>query len=233
MRIRRKPWARPELAAWENCIDEPKVLRGKWHQAFPKEQPLMIELGCGKGGFIAQLAFSRPENNFLAIDIKSEMLGLAMRNIKRVYGEAGREPENVLLFSQEIMQIDQVLAPEDVCERIYINFCNPWPKSHDHKKRLTHTGLLLKYREFLRDGGEIHFKTDNDDLFCASKRYFLEAGFEIVYETPDLHHSGYAGSIPTEHERMFSEQGIPIKFLIAQKLPEIRGIPESREETCE
>lgn len=233
MRIRRKPWARPELAEWKNCIDEPEKNRGKWHQAFPKDQPLMIEFGCGKGGFISELAFSRPEINFLAVDIKSEMLALAMRNIKRIWGEAGREPDNVLIFSQEIMLIDQVLAPEDICERIYINFCNPWPKSHDHKKRLTHPKQLLQYREFLRDGGEIHFKTDNDDLFCASKRYFREAGFEITYETLDLCHSGYQGNIPTEHERMFSEQGIPIKFLIAQKLPEIREIPAGWEETCE
>ncbi len=233
MRIRRKPWARPELAEWKNCIDEPKELRGKWHQAFSKDQPLMIEFGCGKGGFISQLAVSHPEINFLAVDIKSEMLALAMRNIKRIYAEAGREPDNVLIFSQEIMLIGQVFAPEDACERIYINFCNPWPKSHDHKKRLTHPKQLLQYREFLRDGGEIHFKTDNDDLFCSSKRYFCEADFEITYETGDLHHSGYADNIPTEHEHMFSEQGIPIKFLIARKLPEIREIPESREETCE
>lgn len=233
MRIRRKPWARPELAAWENCIDEPEEYRGKWRRAFSKERPLMLELGCGKGGFIAQTAVSHPEMNFIAVDIKSEMLALAMRNIKRLYGEAGREPDNVLIFSHEIMLIDQVFGPEDVCERIYINFCNPWPKAHDHKKRLTHTGLLMKYRAFLRDGGEIHFKTDNDDLFCASKRYFAEAGFEVIYETGDLHRSGYQGSLPTEHERMFSDEGVPIKFLIARKLPGPCEIPERRKETCE
>lgn len=219
MRIRRKPWARPELAEWENCIDNPAENRGKWHSAFKKDQPLMIELGCGKGGFMSKLAVANPDTNYIAVDIKSEMLGLTMRNIKREYAEAQREIDNVLIFSQEIMLINKVFAPEDVCERIYINFCNPWPKTHDHKKRLTHNNQLMQYREFLRDGGEIWFKTDNDDLFLSSKRYFGECGFELTYVTEDLHNSGFEGSLATEHEKMFSEQGIPIKFLIAKKLP--------------
>lgn len=219
MRIRRKPWARPELTAWENCIDAPEENRGKWHSAFNNDRPLMIELGCGKGGFISKLAVANPDINYIAVDIKSEMLGLAMRNIKREYAEAGRSIDNVLIFSQEIMLIDKVFSSEDVCERIYINFCNPWPKTHDHKKRLTHNHQLMQYREFLRDGGEIWFKTDNDDLFLSSKRYFGECGFELTYVTEDLHNSGFEGSLSTEHEKMFSEQGIPIKFLIAKKIP--------------
>ncbi|MBQ7937592.1 MAG: tRNA (guanosine(46)-N7)-methyltransferase TrmB [Oscillospiraceae bacterium] len=218
MRIRRKPWARPELAEWENCIDVPAENRGKWHSVFKNDAPLMIELGCGKGGFISKLAVAHPEINFIAVDIKSEMLGLAMRNIKREYAAAEREVDNVYIFSQEIMLINKVFSAEDMCDRIYINFCNPWPKTHDHKKRLTHNNQLMQYREFLKDGGEIRFKTDNDDLFLSSKRYFVECGFELTYVTEDLHNSGFDDNIETEHEKMFSEQGIPIKFLIAKKL---------------
>lgn len=219
MRIRRKPWARPELAAWENCIDHPEEKRGKWQNAFPKKQPLVVELGCGKGGFISKLAVKNPDINYIAVDIKSEMLGLAMRNIKREYAEANRNIDNVLIFSQEIMLIEKVFSSEDTCERIYINFCNPWPKTHDHKKRLTHNHQLMQYREFLREGGEIWFKTDNDDLFLSSKRYFEECGFTLIYVTENLHNSGFDRNIETEHEKMFSEQGIPIKFLIAKKMP--------------
>jgi tRNA (guanine-N7-)-methyltransferase len=178
----------------------------------------MIELGCGKGGFISKLAVAHPETNFIAVDIKSEMLGLAMRNIKREYAAAEKEVDNVYIFSQEIMLINKVFSKEDMCDRIYINFCNPWPKTHDHKKRLTHNNQLNQYREFLKDGGEIRFKTDNDDLFLSSKRYFTECGFELVFVTEDLHNSGFEDNIMTEHEKMFSEQGIPIKFLIAKKL---------------
>lgn len=218
MRIRRKPWARPELAEWENCIDVPAENRGKWKSVFKKDAPMMLELGCGKGGFISKLAVANPETNFIAVDIKSEMLGLAMRNIKREYAEAEREVDNVYIFSQEIMLISKVFSNEDMFDRIYINFCNPWPKTHDHKKRLTHNNQLMQYREFLKDGGEIRFKTDNDDLFLSSKRYFTECGFELTFVTEDLHNSGFEDNIMTEHEKMFSEQGIPIKFLIAKKL---------------
>ncbi len=77
----------------------------------------------------------------------------------------------------------------------------------------------MQYREFLCDEGEIWFKTDSDDLFLSSKRYFEECGFELRYVTEDLHHSGFEPNIETEHERMFSEEGIPIKFLIARKKP--------------
>ena len=218
MRIRRKPWARPELAEWENCIDAPEENRGKWHSAFNNDRPLMIELGCGKGGFISKLAVANPDINYIAVDIKSEMLGLAMRNIKREYAEAGRSIDNVLIFSQEIMLIDKVFSSEDVCERIYINFCNPWPKTHDHKKRLTHNHQLMQYREFLRDGGEIWFKTDNDDLFLSSKRYFGECGFELTYVTEDLHNSGFEDNVMTEYEAKFSEQNMPIYRLEAAYL---------------
>ena len=75
----------------------------------------------------------------------------------------------------------------------------------------------MKYRDFLKDGGEIWFKTDDDPLFEDSLQYFSESGFTIRYLTRDLHQSGFAGSYSTEHERMFSAQGIPIKFLIAVK----------------
>lgn len=218
MRIRRKPWARPELAEWEYCIDNPSEYKGKWNSLFKKENPLYIELGCGKGGFISKVAVSNPDINYIAVDIKSEMLGLAMRNIKREYAQAEKEIDNIYIFSQEIMLINQVFSSQDRCDRIFINFCNPWSKTHDHKKRLTHNNQLMQYREFLKDGGEIWFKTDNDDLFISSKRYFSECGFEITFETEDLHNSGFTESVPTEHENMFSEQGIPIKFLIAKKI---------------
>ena len=101
-------------------------------------------------------------------------------------------------------------------ERIYINFCNPWSQKAKHRKRrLTHPRQLEQYKTFLAPGGEIWFKTDDDSLFADSVHYFEECGFSIRYQTLDLHHSGFEGNIPTEHEAMFSEQGIPIKFLIA------------------
>ena len=220
MRIRFKPWARPELEASYFYEDNPEEYIGKWKEKFKnKENPLYIELGCGKGSFISELAYQNPKINYIAIDLVDAMLGLAKRKVEEKYNSNNKKVENLILVRYDIERINQIIDKEDNIERIYINFCNPWPKTHDHKKRLTHNNQLMQYREFLRDGGEIWFKTDNDDLFLSSKRYFSECGFELTYVTEDLHNSGFEGSLATEHEKMFSEQGIPIKFLIAKKMP--------------
>lgn len=220
MRIRRKPWARPELAASPFCIDKPEELRGKWHTAFKNpENPLFLELGCGKGGFIAQTAFDQPDKNFLALDLKSEMLGLAKRKAEKLFSEGGREVDNLLLAAQNIEQIENILAPEDKIAGIYINFCNPCPKKHDFKHRLTHTRQLEHYKTFLLPGREIRVKTDSDILYEASIEYFEECGFIITYTTFDLPADHEAARVKTEHEMMFRNMGLPIHYIIA-KLPE-------------
>lgn len=216
MRIRRKPWARPELAACPFYVQDPAANRGQWAAAFPARRPVHLELGCGKGTFIAALAAGNPQINYIAVDIKSEVLALAKRCVERTFAEAGRPVDNVLLLSHDIERIHLMLDAQDPVERIYINFCNPWTEKQKHRKhRLTHPRQLTQYKQFLVKGGEIWFKTDNDILFEESLGYFRECGFTIRYETRDLHQSGFANNIQTEHERMFTEKGIPTKFLIA------------------
>ena len=221
MRIRHKPWARPELEASSFFIKEPDALKNKWLSEYKTQQPFYIELGCGKGGFISQAAFLNPDKNYLAVDIKYEMLGLAKRNVERVFSQGGREPDNVLLTAHNIERIDMMLGEEDKADRIYINFCNPWPRMKHKKRRLTHPRQLMNYRKFLKDGAEIHFKTDDDELFEESLEYFRECGFEITYIAYDLHNSGYEPNIITEHEKMFSDEGIKIKFLTAKKVDNV------------
>lgn len=213
--MRRKPWARPELAACKFFVDEPLTLKGKWHNSFAKEQPLHLELGCGKGTFMAQLAFNNPDINYIAIDIKSEVLAVGRRNIVKKFEENGREVENVLMMSWDIERIDQILTPDDEIERIYINFCNPWPKAKHKKRRLTHPRQLKLYKSFLKSGGEIRFKTDDEQLYRDSLEYFKECGFEITFSTEDLHSLKLADNIETEHEKMFTEMGKKIFALNA------------------
>ena len=215
MRLRRKPWARPELAACDFFVDTPPENYGHWAEKFSKQQPMHMELGCGKGGFLAQLAVLHPEINYLGVDIKSEVLVLAKRNVEKACAEKNLPVENVLLMSQQIECIEKTFAPTDTVEKLYINFCNPWSKPSDNKHRLTHPRQLEKYKTFLKKGSEVHFKTDDDGLFRDSIGYFEQCGFEIVYITYDLHNSGWEGNLMTEHEKMFSEQGIPIKKLTA------------------
>lgn len=218
MRIRFKAWARPELEASEFYKDNPEKLKNKWIQEFKnKENPIHLELGCGKGQFISKLAVQNPNINYIAIDLVDAMLGLAKRNIEQVYEEQNEEIDNIILTRFDIERIMLILGEQDNIQRIYINFCNPWPKGKHRKKRLTHTRQLEKYKTFLAEHGEIYFKTDDDELFEGSLGYFEECGFEIIKKTYDLHSEPiWENNIETEHEKMFTEQGIEIKALIAR-----------------
>ena len=145
------------------------------------------------------------------------MLGLAKRNIENAYKEENIEPENVIITRFDIERINLILDEKDNIERIYINFCNPWPKGKHRKKRLTHSKELEKYKQFLQPNSEIYFKTDDDGLFESSLIYLEESGFEVVSKTYDLHKELiFKNNIETEHEKMFTEQGIKIKACIAK-----------------
>ena len=220
MRIRYKKWARPELEASSFYVDEPENLKGKWKKQFKnKNQPMHLELGCGKGQFMAQLALENQNINYIAIDLVDAMLGLAKRNIEQAYKEANIEPNNILITRFDIERILLLFAKQDEVERIYINFCNPWPRGKHRKKRLTHSIQLEKYKEFLKENGRIYFKTDDDELFESSLIYFEESGFKIIEKTYDLHQEPiFEKNIETEHEKMFSEQGIKIKACIVSRI---------------
>ncbi|MPQ42934.1 tRNA (guanosine(46)-N7)-methyltransferase TrmB [Clostridium tarantellae] len=217
MRLRRKPWARPELEKSDFFITKPYEYKGKWQEFFGNNNPIYLELGCGKGTFIAVHSAENEDKNYIAIDIKDEVLVLAKRNIEKKFNEEGRSSiNNVKLMAQEISLINDVLGDEDKIHRIYINFCNPWPKDRHKKRRLTHIRQLENYKKFLINHGEIYFKTDDDNLFEESLEYFKESGFNIEYITYDLHNSNFKGNVETEHERMFTNIGIKTKFLIAK-----------------
>lgn len=219
MRIRYKKWARPELEASKFYVDNPEEFKGKWKEQFENMQnPIHLELGCGKGQFISKLACKNQNINYIAIDLVDAMLGLAKRNIEEEYKENNIEPKNVIITRFDIERILLILDKQDEIERIYINFCNPWPKGKHRKKRLTHTRQLEKYKEFLKPNAEIYFKTDDEGLFESSIGYFEESGFEIVKLTRNLHEDDIfdGKNIETEHEKMFSKEGIKIKALIAK-----------------
>lgn len=218
MRIRFKPWARPELEASKFYIDNPEEYKGKWKEAFKEpSNELHLELGCGKGSFISQLAAKNHNINYLAIDLVDAMLGLAKRNIEQKYNENKKEIDNIIITRYDIERILNILNLEDNVKRIYINFCNPWPRGKHHKKRLTHIRQLDKYKQFLQKNGEIFFKTDDDSLFADSLLYFKQTGFTIEKFTYDLEkEENFWDNIVTEHEQMFMNEGIKIKAVIAR-----------------
>lgn len=220
MRIRKKKWAEPELSVCDFFVKNPDKLAGKWKTAFKKEQPLYLEIGCGKGGFAGQLALKNPDKNIIALDIKIDMLGVGRRTIVKLFDEAGKtqdDIDNLLLVNYNVEQLDKIITADDRIDRLFINFCNPWPRPKHKKRRLTYYKKLEMYKTFLKKDGEIRFKTDDDGLFEESLEYFEQSGYEITYITRDLHSSNFEDNIETEHEKMFSAEGIKIKFCIAKQ----------------
>ena len=220
MRIRYRKWARPELEECKFYIDNPEDFKGKWYETFKnKQNKIHMELGCGKGSFIASLASKNLDINYIAVDLVDTMLGFSKRNIEKAYNELQIEPENIILTRHDIERILQFMSKDDLVDRIYINFCNPWPKPKHRKKRLTHTKQLTLYKEFLKKDGEIYFKTDDDGLYLDTKKYFEEAGFKIIADTDDLEKNNiFENNIQTEHEKMYMEEGKKIKAIIAVNL---------------
>ena len=216
MRMRKKPYAEAELHSWPYFIQHPADYAGRWQEAFSAPRPLHLELGCGKGRFISAAASQNPDKNYLGIDLKNEVLVVAKRNIEAAFAQAGAPLGNALILSQDIERIDQIMTPVDQVEAIYINFPNPWPKAKHQKRRLTHSRQLEKYKPLLTPDAVLYFKTDDEELFEDSLVYLEEAGFSLIYLTRDAHReTELPFDIRTEHEDMFSEQGIPIKFLAA------------------
>ena len=222
MRMRFKPYARAELMASDFHVHEPLTHAGGWHQLYARpQQPFILELGCGKGGFISQLACAHPENNYLGIDITDKVLILAKRKIEAAYAAAGRPVDNVKIMSTDIERIRGVIAPEDTVQRIYINFCNPWSKNaSSNKHRLTYPRQL--------DPVPGLFGRRRRDLLQDRRRRSVPGQPGVLprirvrissWTTYDLHKDEPAWNIRTEHEGMFTEMGIPIKALIARKKP--------------
>lgn len=211
MRIRNKPWAKDELLASDFYVQKPEDYKGRWKEFFNNEnEHIYLELGCGKGFFVKKAAKQNQNINYIAIDLIDAILGMANRNIIEEF--ENKEVLNLALTRYDVEEINNILDKSDNIERIYINFCNPWPKPRHKKRRLTHTRQLEKYKQFLAPKGEIYFKTDDDELFRESLEYFKKAGFEVVKTTSNLNEeTDFWENIETEHEIKFKNEGIKIK----------------------
>lgn len=151
MRIRKKKWAEPELAVCDFFVKNPEEYAGCWSKAFKTEQPLYLEIGCGKGGFAGQLALDNPDKNIIALDIKIDMLGVGRRNIVKLFEEAGKNQDditNLLLVNYNVEKLDTIITSDDKIDRLFINFCNPWPRAKHKKRRLTYYKSLRCTKAF-------------------------------------------------------------------------------------
>ena len=197
-------------------IEEPETLRGQWMEHFPGHKRLYAELGCGKGRFTADTAETMPDTLYIAVEKVPDAMILAMEKIER------RGLENVRFIDADAKLLNTIFAPDEA-DRIYINFCDPWPKSRDAKLRLTSPFFLRVYADVLKEGGEIHFKTDNTPLFDWSIGQLEAEGWALSEVTHDLHGDGPVG-IMTDYETKFYEQGLKINRLVATRTAESRSL---------
>lgn len=175
---------------------------------FKREAPIVLEIGCGKGGFAVEYAKQNPEINLLAVEKDANVLVAACEAAKK---------ENVtnLRFIKSNAEYLPKYIKEKSIERIYLNFSCPFPKNKYAVHRLTHERFLKIYKELMKDGAEIHQKTDNTAFFEFSIESLTAFGFALKNVSLDLHKSGFEGNIETEYEKRFSSMGLPIYRLEA------------------
>ena len=210
MRMRKKPNLLPRMErASAVLVTEPERFRGAWLTQFPGCGALHLELGCGKGRFTAETAAAEPEALLVAVEKVPDAMVVAMERAV----EKGLH--NVKFIDRDAALLPELFAPGEV-ERIYLNFCDPWPKSRDAKHRLTAPGFLRLYADVLAPGGTLRFKTDNLPLFEWSLAQFEAEGWALSEVTNDLHANGVCG-VMTDYEAKFHTQGVKINRLVATK----------------
>ena len=215
MRMRKKPNLLPRMErAASVLITAPEELPDQWRARFPGYEALHLELGCGKGRFTADTAAAAPEVLLVAVEKVPDAMVVGMeRAIERGL-------KNVRFLDRDVTLLPEIFAPGEV-DRIYLNFCDPWPKSRDAKHRLTAPGFLRLYADALAEGGQLWFKTDNLPLFQWSVEQFTAEGWALSEVTNDLHANGVQG-IMTDYEAKFHAQGVKINRLVATRTAETK-----------
>ncbi|EHI70745.1 tRNA (guanosine(46)-N7)-methyltransferase TrmB [Streptococcus ictaluri] len=201
MRVRKRKGTEEHLANNPHyVILNPEDAKGKWHRVFGNDNPIHIEVGSGKGGFITGMALKNPDINYIGIDIQLSVLSYALDKVL-----ASCAP-NVKLLRVDGSSLTNYFEDGEV-DMMYLNFSDPWPKSKHEKRRLTYKDFLDTYKQILPEHGQIHFKTDNRGLFEYSLASFSQYGMTLRQVWLDLHASDYEGNVMTEYEEKFSSKG--------------------------
>lgn len=161
-------------------IENPKELKGRWHAVFGNDNPICLEIGCGKGRFITSRAMDHPEQNYIAIEGQSNVVLRALQKAEE------NSIANLRIFITYVSDLKDYFD-EGELSTVYLNFSDPWPKARHAKRRLTYRDRLKNYREVLSPGGFIEFKTDNDGLFEFTLGEIEAVGYRVVEMTRDLH----------------------------------------------
>lgn len=206
--MRKKPWietAMVEVRGKTLFDSELDKFKGRWQEVFPGRK-LCLEIGCGKGRFVINMARLHPECGFVAVESQHDIafypardaLAAKLENVRVVHAYA----EGLLEWFDE-----------GEVQQLYLNFSDPWPKARHAKRRLTHRKFLAVYAKLLAKGGTLRFKTDNKDLFEFTLEEIEAVGARILTLTRDLHHSAVVNEVQTEYEEKFSARGNKIYFV--------------------
>jgi len=207
MRMRKKKCTPKRLEMYKDFFIHPK--EGEiidCEAVFGNKNPVKIEIGAGKGNFITQLAKLNPDINYIAFEKCDDVIAIAATKSEGI--------PNLRYANTDATLIDTVFKEKSIAG-LYLNFSDPWKKSGQKKRRLTHNGFLKKYEKILMDGATIEFKTDNVLLWEFSLEEIGNYPMEITEIYNDLHKEKPEGNIMTEYEERFSSQGVPIHKLVA------------------
>lgn len=196
-------------ACGDYFIETPETHKDNWKSVFGNDNPIRLEIGCGKGDFVKGMAEKNPDINFIAIEKATDIIVLALEKVKKA------ELTNVRFINVDAITLPEIF-PEHFFDVIYINFPDPWPKKRHTKRRLTSEVFLNLLKKMLTKEGSIHFKTDNIDLFNFSLESFEENGYRLENVTFDLKTEELEyDNVKTEYERNFIAKGFKINRLEA------------------
>lgn len=208
MRLRNNKNAKSILEESKYVVKEPEKNKGKWNKVFENDNPIEIEIGCGKGNFIITNALTYSDKNFIGIEMYDTVLMYAVNKIEK-------DIPNLRFIRMDARLIEDVFDKE--IDKIYLNFSDPWPKNRNAKRRLTHERFLTRYESIFKGEKTIFLKTDNVGLFEFSIESLSCFGYSLKNVSLDLVNSGFEGNIMTEYEKKFTDKGIKINRLEAYK----------------
>ena len=177
-----------ELANFPNVLQYPADMAGKWERFFGNDNPIVLELACGKGEYAVGLGRMNPEKNFIGMDVKGNRLWVGARQA------LSDKLQNVGFLRSQIGMITGHFANKEVSE-IWITFPDPHLRASRASKRLTHPEFLRKFQQIMGEGGYIHLKTDSPDLYLFTKKVIEMYGLPLWEDVPEL---GKLSSIPPE-----------------------------------
>ncbi len=207
MRLRKIKNANEKLEEYGSIMVFDHLERaGKWGEVFGNANPIILEIGMGKGQFISENAIRHPENNYLGFEIAESIVLKAARKLGKLH------LGNLRIIHADAHDAERIFAPGEIAE-IFLNFSDPWPKSRHAKRRLTFDNFLVAYENILKRPGIIELKTDNRHLFEYSLLRFNERRYRFLDLNLNLHEVPDENIITTEYEDKFVAAGNTIYYV--------------------